>query len=184
MFRGLQRAVRKHWGEAAVEALAARPGNDVYEALRYGRIVSVGWYPVGWYCELYKAASSFGTDLSREVGYDTLLHDFTTTQRHVLSLFAPDTVLSHAPRLMSMYWRGGAVEALHLQASSGRVRCSGWVGFDRNVWQDVVGGLRAILVASDARDVVGCVIAGGRDHSRNLELELTWQAGRVAASGG
>jgi hypothetical protein len=187
LFRGIQRCVRQRWGDAALEAAISRCGNEVGQALRYGQIVSVGWYPATWYSDFHKAAQRAvggGPEMARELGYDSILIDLTTTQRHMLNLVTADTVLGQTNRLVALYWKGGLVETFDLQPQSARVRFSGWSGFDRNIWQDVIGGVKAMLVACSAHDVEWRILAGGRDHSRNLELELRWQPGHALASGG
>jgi hypothetical protein len=73
-----------------------------------------------------------------------------------------------------MYWQGGTAKTLEVTKGVGRVRFDGWVDFDHNVWEDIIGSVEGILGVCGATQIRCRRAAGGGDEGF-LELEVRWK---------
>ena len=164
----------------------ARPGvrplivqhlsGELASAVAYGQIEAVGWYPVRWYSELHAAiARAFGggPELARRLGREAALADFKTLHRLVLSMLTAQTVFGQAHRIMSLYWKGGEITLLNVSHQRGALRFSGWDGFSRLVWEDLMGSVEAIVSLCAAHDV-NCRALGPIDDTGSVDLDVRW----------
>jgi hypothetical protein len=178
-FRGFLPAVARICGAGMVpDVIQALTDADVRDAMRYGRIVSTGWYPVAWYRALHAAAQTAtygGWDLARRIGYEAMSDDLGGVHRFVASMLAPQTVFRIGNRIFSTYWRGGGVKAVDYGACHARAEFSGCYGFDRNLWAGVAGSCVAILEAAKAQEVHLRVLEGGGDGDSAMVLEARWK---------
>lgn len=165
---------------------SARPGvraeirrelsGELASAIDYGQIVAVGWYPAEWYSELHAAigrAMGGGPDLARRLGREAALADFKTMHRLVLSMLTAETVFGQAHRIMGLYWKGGKIQLLAVGPQHGALRFSGWTGFSRLVWEDLIGSVEAI-VSLRAGYAVTCRPLGSLDNASAMDLEVRW----------
>lgn len=74
---------------------------------------------------------------------------------------------------MGLYWKGGTVQLTHLQAGQGGLRFAQWAGFSRLVWEDIMGGVEAILGLCGAKNT-RCRLARLPEDAETLEFELRW----------
>jgi len=165
-------------GSGAVEATLARLPAELAEALRLNQMVSIGWYPVSSYRAMHEAmheATNCGWDLSRAIGRDATLRSFRGIDRMVVRVLSPQTAIGQAHRLMTMYWRGGVATPIDVRSDFGRVRFSGWGGFNRCVWEAVAGSVEGLVEACGGKNGQVRVISGGRDGSREMEVEMRWE---------
>jgi len=176
-FRAFLGSLARIRSKDAVEATLDAAPKEVRDAIRFGQIIASGWYPVGWYRELYLAAQralNLGIELPREVGRDSTTHDFNSVFRLALRLVSVETAFGQAHRIVMLYYDGGSVETLGVRPGVGRLRFSRWIGFDRNIWEDLGSSAEAIASLCGGKNVRKYVIAGGQDGSEDLELELRW----------
>lgn len=165
---------------------SARPGvrpsivrhlpGELASVVDYGQIVAVGWYPVEWYNELHVAigrALGGGPELARRLGREAAMSDFKTLHRLVLSMLTAQTVFGQAHRIMNLYWKGGQIELVNVSRQRGALRFSGWTGFSRLVWEDLIGSIESI-VSLCAADAVTCRPLGSLDDTSTAELEVRW----------
>jgi hypothetical protein len=175
-FRSFVESLGRLRGKRAVEATLDAAPKDVREAIQFGQIIAAGWYPVSWYRELYLAAQRAlgeGIELPRMVGRDAATHDFNSLFRLILRALSPETAFGQAHRLVTLFYQGGSAKRLGVRTGVGQVRFSGWVGFDRNLWEDTGAGAEAIITLCGARNVRKYVLAGGHDGCDHLDLR--WQ---------
>jgi hypothetical protein len=175
-FTGLLRAVGERGGTQANEQVLPHLPQRVAEAIRYGQVVAVGWYPVEWYAALHSAIDHVlggGPEMARALGRDATLADFTSLHRAVARMLKIETVFGQAPRLMKLYWKGGLIECPEVSSGYGRLSFSGWHGFTRLIWEDLAGSIEAILTLCRAEDVT-CSSFGSMDAVHKLEIHVTW----------
>ena len=58
----------------------------------------------------------------------------------------------------------------------GRAKFSEFAEFDRNLWEDMLGGIEAVLELAGAQDIQLTVTAGGGDGDAAMEAEARWKA--------
>jgi hypothetical protein len=178
-FRGFLPAVGRICGVALVpDVIEALVDADVRDAMRYGRIVSTGWYPVAWFRALHTAAQTAtygGRDLARRIGYEAMNDDLSGVHRFVASMLAPQTLFRIGNRIFSTYWRGGCVKTVEYDSGHARAEFGGCHGFDRNLWAGIAGSCVAILEAAKARGVHVRVLEGGGDGDPEMVLDARWK---------
>jgi hypothetical protein len=178
-FRAFLPAVARICGPKMVPTvLDALVDEDVRDAMRYGRIVATGWYPVAWYRALHAAAqlaTHGGSDLARRIGHDAMNEDLGSLHRFVASMLAPQTLFRIGNRIFSTYWRGGDVKTVEYSSCHARAEFTGCRGFDRYLWATIAGSCVAILEAAQAKDVHVRVLEGGRDGDPRMVLEGRWK---------
>lgn len=178
-FRGLLDALRALYGQDAQRAVIAACGGEVGALLARGGLTAGAWYDVAWYCELQAAAQRTlrRPELARECSRWSIQRDLSGIYRILLFLLTPESVISKCPRIMQQYWRGGVMLLPEVRAGMSAVEFKGWVGFDQNIWQDIIGGVEGGLEAAGAHSVRIRSLSGGRDGDAHLTLEVRWTAG-------
>ena len=155
-------AVLDDVGERGLEArVRARVPDELSRAMRYGEIVSGGWYPIGWYRELHAIAreeSRRGPDLAREIGRETTRRDLRGILGFVGKLLTPATVMPQAQRILRFYVDGGTVAAHALSPSEIVADYRQLHGFDQSLREEYVGGSEAVLRACGGRDVRATIL--------------------------
>lgn len=145
---GLLAAVgRVHGEEARARVLAAVPGEGG-EALRLGGIVSGGWYPIAWHdATLVAVEEVFPTRrfAIRELTYESVKNDFQTLFKVVSLVASPSFALTNGSKVMARYYEGGRVSVPEARDGFIHVRFDDYFGFTPRLWEDVHGGLEAIV---------------------------------------
>jgi hypothetical protein len=134
--------------KATADAVIAKVEGPCGEALRQGRLLVIGWYPVSWYLKMQQAIHAVtgeGISITRELARATTEYDFTVLHRLVVKLLSPKTVASHSHRLLQLYWRGGAVMVADSREHLVVIRFSHWQGFDTIMWEDLSAAVEALL---------------------------------------
>jgi hypothetical protein len=179
-FRGLLRELERRDGKELVERILDDLDPEVGKPLRYGQVISVGWYPIAWYAALY---ASIGRvlgglpALAFDLSFAATRHDFSTLHRVAIALMSPELLIGQAPRFVGLYYKGGntdVVGAATAAKGGAEVRFSGWHGFSAAVWQDLTGGSAAVLEACRAKNVRHRVIAGGGDGDSHMTTLFEW----------
>lgn len=165
-FKGFMGAVKTLFGDDGVERLVAALPPDLGSTWKHGGLVTSGWYPVGWYRELHKAAHATfrgEAQLSRRISYEATRSDLQGLYRFVLQFLSPHTLLGQAPRIFALYNRGGRVEVSDNRDGHATIAYRDCHGADRNIWEDIIGGTTASLEAVKVKVVTVLVLEGGGD---------------------
>jgi hypothetical protein len=176
-FRSFTRALRSLRGDAALAATIELVSTDLGDGLRYNTIVTGGWYPLDWYRELHAAAQQAtheGIDLTRAIAKAGVQHDFRGVYRLVTLALSPQAIFRWAPKIVGMYYDTGRCTIDVAEEGYVRGRFQGFVGFDRNLWEDMIGGCTGVMELAGGRDMAPRVLSGGRDGDTDMALEVKW----------
>ncbi|GAB4196112.1 MAG: hypothetical protein OHK0013_02980 [Sandaracinaceae bacterium] len=147
-FHGLLSAIeRVHGEELRARVTAAVPG-EAGDALRLGGVVTGGWYPIAWHDALLAATEGClpGRRLAiRELTYAAVKHDFQTLFKVVSLVASPSFALTNSSKVMARYYEGGRVSVVESRDEYVHLRFDDYFGFTPRLWDDVHGGLEAIV---------------------------------------
>jgi hypothetical protein len=179
-FRTMDSCFKDLRGEEAWAKAHALMSDEVREAYRTGAILSGGWYPISWYREMFRAflaATNEGPELSRTLGYRSARIDFKRFHNWILAkLVSPQTLFGFTSKMFNSYFDTGSFEVVQSQRGYVRAEARGCVGWDRNVWNDLIGSCSALLELAGAREVRVRVMSGGRDGDTDADLAAFWVA--------
>lgn len=142
-------------GDALRARVEARLPTELSEALRLGAVVAGGFYPVAWARAVHAAAiaeSAKGAEIPRLIGYESTRKDLQGIYSFVAKMFNPATVLGQGKRLMGLYYGGGTADVIERTSHSATMRYRECFGFDRAMFEEMVGGSVAIVEACGGRD--------------------------------
>lgn len=177
-FLGLLRALEALEGvEAKDRVMAALPAS-IAEPLEFGQIVAVGWYPVEWYAELHAAVDRClhrGPTLARKMSHHSTTADINSIHRFIASMLSVQTVFGQTHRLMGLYWKGGKIERLEITTGRAKLRFENWPGFTEFIWEDLMGGIEAVLESCGAKNGRCRPAAGTTSRGvKTLDMDVRW----------
>ncbi len=146
-------------------------------ALREGSLLPSNFYPVSWYRSLFSAAAEVAPgalDLAREAGRVSGERDLKGIYRVLVRALSAEMVIKQSPRLFKVVYEGGGVEILEVRAGFARIRYIDCFGFDRNVWQDAIGGASAVFQATGVTKLVMRTEQGGGDGDSTMIASVNW----------
>jgi hypothetical protein len=120
---------------------------DVRDAFVYGAIVSAGWFPITWYCEMHRAIAVVGRDVAdvhRKLGVVSTEHDVRGVYRFILGLTSPSIVIANLGRVLKTYIQQSTFEVRERGPEWSAIALS-IPGASREVWADVAGSAEALL---------------------------------------
>ncbi|MCC6872877.1 MAG: hypothetical protein IT378_01110 [Sandaracinaceae bacterium] len=156
MLRNRVAMIEELFGGPKLQAVEARLKSELAEGLRYGTVLSGGWYPLAWLRDLHDAACAElgrGPELARELGYRGAMKNLRTVHRIFLSIMSPAGVLERSQRLFNAYFDGGVFEVASSTPRSAVARLRECWGFDPNVFEAVAGTSQAALELCRASDI-------------------------------
>lgn len=177
MLRNRVAMIEELFGPPRMEAIAARLQTALADGLRYGTVLSGGWYPLAWLRDLHDAARDElgrGPELARELGYRGAMKNLRTVHRIFLSIMSPAGVLERSQRLFNAYFDGGVFEVASSTPRSALARLHECWGFDRNVFEAVAGTSQAALELCRASDIAVELELDPRDSSA-ATIRATWR---------
>lgn len=165
-------------GAPAHERAVTLLTKEVAEAYRYGTLLPASWYPISWYREVFRAfraATGAGPELPRRIGALAVQHDMRGAHKRFVAWFtSPQTLLSLSQRVFNTYYDTGRVEIVEARAGFVRMRATGCIGWDLNMWSELAGSSQALLEVAGARHVRVHGVSGGQDGDQQHELEAHW----------
>jgi hypothetical protein len=167
-FRTVMTVLAKARSQEVVDASLARMPAEARDALRYGTIITAGWYPVAWYRALWSAicgATGEGEAFVRSLGRASVDHDVNTLYRAVFRLLRPHTLVAMGLKHFSRIYDTGSVAVTEQPDGSLRVRWNGCTGFDRNMWTEIVGSCERLGELAGAKSPRGTIQEGGEGES-------------------
>jgi hypothetical protein len=164
--------------EARDRAREAMP-RELADAFRYYTLLAASWYPISWYRETFRAfraSSNDGPDLPREIGRLAARHDMSGVHKQILArIISPQALLSISQRVFSTYYNTGRLEIVNSERGYVQVRCGNCVGWDHNMWMELIGSCESLLEIAGARRVETRILAGALDGYAHASLEARWE---------
>lgn len=174
-FRSFLNALKRLRGEEACEETIALLPEELGRALKYKTLVTGGWYPVAWYSQLHSAAHrATREDVSRIVAKDAVQDDFRGVYRLITLALSPQAIFKLAPMITNLYYDTGRCIIDEAQKGVARGHFAGFVGFDRNLWEDTIGGITGIMELAGAKNLAPRILGGGKDGDADMSLEIRW----------
>jgi hypothetical protein len=165
-------------GESARKRADAFLPPELLEAFRYHTVMASGWYAIEQYKALFHAfrsATGEGPELARAIGRLAARHDMAGVHKQILAkLISPQALLSTSARVFASYYDTGKVEVVETRRGFAHLRATGCLGWDQNMWSELIGSCEALLEISGAKHVRIRPLAGGKDDNAFLELEAHW----------
>lgn len=168
----------RHHGTAGYDRVLSSLSTDLRNQLSYGGVVKGGWYPLAWYTELHRRCReqlSLGPSWPRQIGRESTLEDLGSGfLQLLLKIISPESLIRHAGSVFNRYYERGTLRVESSQP--GRAICyfQDCVGFDENLWQDVLGGLEGAMLACHVRNLRIHIAEGGRANSESAIYEVFW----------
>jgi hypothetical protein len=151
---------------------------EVARAYREGTVLAASWYPIAWYREVFRAyrrATGLGPELPRRIGRLAVQHDMKGVhKRFVAWLTSPHTLLSLSQRVFNTYYDTGSLAIVESQSGYVRMKATGCIGWDHNMWSELAGSSESLLEAAGATRVRVYGLSGGQDGDDSHELEAKW----------
>jgi hypothetical protein len=153
-------------------------GPEVRDAYASGLILAASWYSIDWYRDVFRAmraAGNDGLDLPRQIGYQSVKRDMSSTYKMIfVRIISPQTLLSFSGRLFSTYYDTGKFDVVESRKGYVHVRLSGCIGWDANMWTEIYGSCLSMLEIAGAKEVRLRSRSGGKDGDTENELEAHW----------
>jgi len=176
-FRSFLSALKRLRGDDACTATIDLLPTELGEALRYKTLVTGGWYPLDWYAQLHVAAQRAtreGFELARIIAKEAIQEDFRGVYRLITLALSPQVIFKLAPKIVNLYYDTGRCVVDEASRGYVRGRFEGFSTFDRNLWEDTIGGITGVMELAGAKELAPHVLAGGKDGDAEMTLEVRW----------
>jgi hypothetical protein len=170
-------ALRTLAGYDAVNRMMGLLPPALRDAIGHRKLVSKDWYPLSWYRAMHAAAQGAtgrGRELAKLIGRETTRADFSGVNRVFLLVMSPQALIAKAPRVYEQYYTRGTITTPACRPGYARLEWRGCAGFDRNMWDDMLGSVEALLELAGGQNAHVAVLAGGGDGDEDTDMELTW----------
>jgi hypothetical protein len=151
---------------------------ELAEAFRYYTLLAASWYPISWYRETFRAfraSTSDGPELAREIGRLAARHDMQGVHKQILAkIISPQALLGISQRVFNTYYDTGRFDIVKSERGYVQARCSNCVGWDQNMWMELVGSCESLLDIAGAHNVEMRTLAGAHDGYAYAQLEARW----------
>ncbi|MFO0564746.1 MAG: hypothetical protein U0263_03740 [Polyangiaceae bacterium] len=147
------------------------------QALRYGEVIASGWYPVGWYRELFGASVevSGNIHIAREIGRASIRREINGVHRMLFRILSVETLQKQGARFFQSYFRPTEVRVTRVGDRQALIHYSNCHGFDRNLWLEQVGCIEELLTQAGTELPRVRILAGGGDGDERCEVETRWR---------
>jgi hypothetical protein len=152
--------------------------DEVARSVKHNSFLTGGWYPLAHYRALHGAISRVagrGHELARVLGRNATLDDFRGVYRVLTFVLSPEFLMRRSPGLFNRYYDTGSLSVSVARRGYAEADFHGCTGFDRTLWEVVIGGAIAGLEACGARAVQVAIRAGGGDGEDFLIGTCTWR---------
>ena len=152
---------------------------ELAEAFRYYTLLAASWYPISWYRETlraFRASTNDGPDLPREIGRLAARHDMSGVHKQILAkIISPQALLGISQRVFNTYYDTGRFEIVKSERGYVQARCSNCVGWDHNMWMELVGSCESLLDIAGGRNVEVRTLTGALDGHAHASFEARWE---------
>lgn len=153
------------------------PG-ELVDAFRYHTVLASGWYSVTLYKALlaaFRKATGEGPELPREIGKLAVRLDMAGVHKQILAkVLSPQALLGMSQRVFSTYYDTGTFSIVDSRSGFVRARATGCLGWDENMWHEVIGSSESLLEIAGAKHIRMRTLQGGKDGDDQLEVEARW----------
>ena len=149
---------------------------DVREALHHRSLVATGWYPVAWYCDIWRGireSTGEGVSIARTLGRESFRQDLNLVHKFALSLLSPETVMSIGTRLTAKYYRPTRV-SFEMSGGVAYAHYADCIGWDENMWAEIVAGIELMLELAGAKNISIRLIEGAQARDDFAVFEGRW----------
>jgi hypothetical protein len=177
-FKGIFWALQQRHGVAVYEQVVGGLPDEFRNAVRYGELVAGGWYPIAWYREMYESIGRVvgrSPEVPRELSRIAVKQDLNAVYRFVLSFVSPDLMLANWQRVWSLYCDGGRLVVQQPSNREMHLEFTGCFGHDRIIWQDVTGGIEAILEVCKGKDPKVKLVTCGPPSEGTATVHCAWK---------
>jgi hypothetical protein len=151
---------------------------DIGRVYRDGLVLAASWYPISWYRDAFRAfraAAGEGLELPRSIGKRAVVHDFRGVHKQLLAkVVSPQMLLELGHRVFNTYYDTGRLEVIESRRGYAKVRLTGCLGWDANMWSELSGSCEGQLEIAGARHVRLRNLSGAGDTDVDAELEAHW----------
>jgi hypothetical protein len=177
-FLGMIEAFRRLKGEGAGERLLASLSPELRDLLGRGLLTDSGWYPIRWYrgllASMQKVAAG-GHEVVWEASRAAAANDLSSgAYKYIVKVLTPEWLVQRGVTLFQSYYKKGEALCTIVGPRHGVVVFEGCVGFDRAMWEDLLGGCAGIFEAAGAKDVHELSRKGGGDGDERIEVNFSW----------
>jgi hypothetical protein len=151
---------------------------EVASAYSDGLLLAASWYPISWYRETFRAfrtATGESPELARTIGKRAVIHDMKGVHKQLLAKFlSPQMLLEMGQRVFKTYYDTGQLHVLESRKGFAKIRLTGCVGWDTNMWFEMSGSCEAQLELAGAHHVRMRTLSGGGELDTAAEFEARW----------
>lgn len=152
-FEGVLQALEDVRGATFLRGVKEALPAGVHDAVKFGGINSTGWYPIGWYRDLYGTAVRLSGDpqFAKEIGRVSVEREMRGIYSAILRMLTIEFLIKRGAGLFAQYFQGATASAKIVGPKKGEVYFGGCFGFDRNVWLDQAGSVERLLTLAGAK---------------------------------
>jgi hypothetical protein len=175
-FRSFAGAFKRMFGPEELAKLVELLPPELGKMMARDGFVTGSWYPLEDFRMLHLTAQKVtgrGLELTRALARESALDDFRGIYRVLTFVLSPEFVMRRTSSIWSRYYDVGTV-TIDAKPRVAYARFENATGFDRILWQDVIGGSTGVLEACGAKQVKVTVLGGGGDED-NLSVKAEWR---------
>jgi hypothetical protein len=178
---GMIESLRRARGTDAVNALYSELPIELQEKLKYRGIVQSGWYPLDWLLKVLAAIKKITggkREILRELANMTLKEALTKgVYKYARLIMSRKSILKRAPFFFNSYIYNAVMKITEVTNTGGRLQCSNCKGFNKDMWEAVIGSVQAVIEVHNGRIHSVAVHTGGGDGDDMIDLEMgfTWK---------
>jgi hypothetical protein len=177
---GMIESLKRAKGNEPVEALLLELPDELREKLRYKGIVQSGWYSLDWLLHVLagiKRATGGQAGIIRDLAYMTITDALTKgVYKYARLILARKSILKRAPFFFNSYVYDAVMKITEVSPTYGRLQCTKCKGFNKDMWEAVIGSVKAVIEVHNGRVTNIIVHTGGGDGDDYIDLEMkyTW----------
>jgi hypothetical protein len=173
-------SLKKTKGSGAVDALLLELPHELQDKIKYRGIVQSGWYPLDWLLQVLAAIKKVTVgkpEILRELAYMTITEALTKgVYKYARLILSRKSILKRAPFFFNSYVYDAVMKITDVSTTSGRLQCTKCTGFNQDMWDALIGSVKAVIEVHNGHVTSFTVHAGGGDGDDmiDLEMEFTW----------
>jgi hypothetical protein len=177
---GMIESLKKAKGSQMVDALMAELPEELREKLKHRSIVQSGWYPLDWLLQVLaaiKKVTGGNSEILREIAHLTITEALTKgVYKYARLILSRKSILKRAPFFFNSYVYDAIMKITEVSNTRGRLRCAKCTGFNKDMWDAVIGSVKAVIEVHNGQVNSIVVRAGGGDGDDMIDLEmgLSW----------